>query len=177
MSLRTPMLHRGEAIPFMARLLAMTTTNMVDVNLVKKLRDETQSPVMECMRALDQSKGDINKAKALLSKWGVERAAKKEDRKTEQGIVEAYIHSNGKVGAIVSLVCETDFVARNEEFKKLAHELAMQIAAMAPKDINDLMKQPYIRDQKLTVETLIKQAIGKLGENIRIRAFTRHELG
>lgn len=148
----------------------------MNIQDVKKLRDKTQAPVMECKRALEEAKGNFEKAKELLNKWGVEKMAKKADRKTEEGIVASYIHANGKVGSLVSLLCETDFVARTDEFKKLAKELAMQAAAMEPKDRDDLIKQAYIRDPKMTVEDLVKQTSAKLGENIRIAAFSRHSI-
>lgn len=148
----------------------------MDINNVKKLRDETQAPVMECKRALEESKGDFKKAKELLNKWGVEKMAKKADRKTEEGAVGSYIHANGKVGAIISVLCETDFVARTDEFKKLAKELAMQVAAMEPKNTDELMKQTYIRDPKMTIDDLVKQTSAKLGENIRIAAFSKQAI-
>ena len=91
-------------------------------------------------------------------------------------MVESYVHSNGKIGVIVTLLCETDFVARTSDFKKLAHELAMQISAMNPKDVKALLAQEYIRDSSLKIEDLIKQTIGKLGENIQVREFCRLEL-
>ena len=150
--------------------------SLTDVMLVRKLRDETAAPVMECKRALEQAKGDMTKAKKLLIAWGVLRAAKKADRMTEQGLIETYVHGNGKVGVLVSLLCETDFVSRNEEFKNLAHEIAMQIAAMSPTSVKELLAQPYIRDQKRTIEIVVKQTIGKLGENIRIKSFAREAI-
>src|SRR3989344_9641352 len=98
----------------------------MNINDVKKLREETQAGIADCKRALEETKGDMKKAKALLNEWGVAKAAKRGDRETSVGIVEAYIHTGGKVGVLVSLGCETDFVARTDEFKKLAHEIAMQ---------------------------------------------------
>lgn len=145
----------------------------MDIKLVKQLRQDSQAGIADCKRALEEAKGDMKKARELLKEWGVAKAAKKGDRETNVGIVESYIHAGGKVGALVSLGCETDFVARTEEFKKLAHEVAMQIASMNPKTSEDLLKQPYIRDPKVTIEDLIKQTIAKVGENIKIVAFTR----
>lgn len=149
---------------------------MIKISDVKKLREETQAPIMECQKALNETKGDFKKAKELLNKWGVEKIATKSDRKTEEGLVESYIHANGKVGAMVAVLCETDFVARTDEFKKLVHEVALQVAAMETKDVKDLLKQPYIRDPKLTIEDLVKQTAAKLGENIKIKSFYREKI-
>jgi elongation factor Ts len=149
---------------------------MVDIKLIKQLREETQVSIADCTKALEEAKGDYEKAIEILKKRGIERAEKKADRETAQGLIEAYIHQNGKVGVLLEILCETDFVARTEDFKRLAHEVAMQIAAMNPKNIEVLLKQEYIRDGSVTIENLIKQAIGKLGENIRVKAFIRYEL-
>jgi elongation factor Ts len=149
---------------------------MADINLIKQLREETQASIADCRKALDESKGDYKKAQEWLKKRGAEIADKKAERETSQGVVESYIHGNGKIGVLVTLLCETDFVARTDEFKKLAHEVAMQVSAMNPKDGKALLAQEYIRDPKITVEDLIKEAIGKLGENIKVREFSRIEL-
>jgi elongation factor Ts len=149
---------------------------MTDVNLIKQLRDETQASIADCRKALVESGGDYKKALDWLKKRGAEIAEKKADRETSQGLVEAYIHGNGKVGVLVTLLCETDFVARTDEFKTLAHEIALQVSAMNPKDVKALLAQEYIRDPKLTIADLIKQSIGKLGENIQVREFSRIEL-
>ena len=148
---------------------------MADIELVKKLREETQASIADCRIALDESHGDYKKAVEWLKKRGAEIAEKKADRQTSQGLVEAYVHS-GKVGVLVTLACETDFVARTEEFKNLAHEIALQVSAMNPKDVKSLLSQEYIRDPQMTIEQLIKQTVGKLGENIVIREFSRIEL-
>jgi translation elongation factor Ts len=148
----------------------------IDIKLIKQLREETQVSIADCTKALTEAKGDYEKAIELLKQRGIERAEKKSDRATGQGLVEAYIHQNGKVGVLLEILCETDFVARTEDFKRLAHEVAMQIAAMNPKDIVALLKQEYIRDGSVTIENLIKQTIGKLGENIVIKQFTRFEI-
>ena len=148
----------------------------VDLNLIKQLREETGASIADCKQALDDSNGDYTKAIAWLKKRGIEKAEKKADRETSQGIVEAYVHGNGKIGVLVTLLCETDFVARTPEFKSLAHEIALQISAMNPKDVKTLLSQEYIRDPQMTIGELIKQAIGKLGENIVVREFTRHSL-
>ena len=149
---------------------------VIDIKLIKQLREETQVSIADCRKALEEAKGDYEKAIELLKQKGIERAEKKADRETAQGVIESYIHQNGKVGVLLEILCETDFVARTEDFKKLAHEVAMQIAAMNPKNIEVLLKQDYIRDASLTIETLVKQTIGKLGENIVIKQFTRFEI-
>ncbi|PIU03669.1 translation elongation factor Ts [Candidatus Shapirobacteria bacterium CG08_land_8_20_14_0_20_39_18] len=149
----------------------------VSVDLIKKLREETNAPVMECKSALQEANGDIEKAKEILKKKGMERADKKASRETKAGLVESYTHNNGRVGVMVEVFCETDFVARNEEFKKLCHELALQIASMNPESVADLFAQPWIRDESKTIEQLVKETIGKLGENIKVNRFVRFELG
>lgn len=149
---------------------------MADIELVKKLREETSASIADCRQALEESDGDYDKATLWLKKRGIEKAEKKAERETNQGIVESYIHGNGKVGVLIVLLCETDFVARTEEFKNLAHEIALQVSAMDPKDVKSLLSQEYIRDPKLSIEDLIKSTIGKLGENIQVREFSRFEL-
>ncbi|MEK9178316.1 MAG: elongation factor Ts [Patescibacteria group bacterium] len=148
----------------------------VNLEQLKKLRSQTSASVADVRSALEESGGDYDKALALLKKRGAEIAEKKKERETGQGLVESYIHQNGKVGSLVVLLCETDFVARTDEFKNLAHEIAMQVAAMEPKDIEGLLKQEYIRDPSMKIEDLIKQTIGKLGENIRVKSFTRYQI-
>lgn len=149
----------------------------VDITLLKRLRNETQVSLADCRRALEESNNDYEKALLWLKKHGLEKAEKKSERETSQGIIESYIHQNGRVGALVELLCETDFVARTSEFKHLAHELAMQTAAMKPKDVDMLLKQEYIRDPSITVEDLVKQTIAKLGENIAVKRVQRFEIG
>ncbi len=149
---------------------------MADLELLKKLRDETAASVADCRKALDQSGGNYEKALEWLKKRGAEIAEKKAQRETSQGTIESYVHGNGKVGVLVKLACETDFVARTSEFKTLAHEITLQISAMNPADVKSLLVQEYIRDPKLTISDLIKQTIGKLGENIQVREFSRLEL-
>ena len=152
----------------------MTTTGMiVDITLLKRLRNETQASIADCRMALEVSDGDYDKAMVWLKKHGFEKAEKKTNRQTPQGIIDCYIHQNSKVGAVVSVLCETDFVARTSEFKHLVHEIAMQVAAMNPKDVDSLLKQEYIRDSSKTVGELIKETIAKLGENIVVKEFTR----
>ena len=149
---------------------------MVNINLLKKLRSETGVSLADCRKALEETKNDYKKALEWLRKAGLEKAVKKADRATSQGLVESYIHQNGRVGALVEILCETDFVARTDEFKNLSHEVAMQVAAMNPKDVDFLLKQEYIRDSSKRVGELVKEAIAKLGENIIVKEFKRFEI-
>jgi elongation factor Ts len=148
----------------------------VDLKSIKKLRDETSASIADCRRALDETGGDYKKALEWLKKRATEIAAKKADRETSAGLIEAYIHGGGKVGVLVEILCETDFVAKTDEFKHLAKEVAMQVAAMDPKDVDSLLKQEYIRDGSQTIEKLVKEVIGKLGENISVKKFIRFEI-
>lgn len=148
----------------------------ISVDLIKKLREETQAGVADCRQALEDTNGDYGKAKKLIRERGLEKAAKKEGKETSQGIIEAYVHA-GRVGVLVELRSETDFVARNEEFVRLAHEIALQVAAMNPKDIKELLASPYIRDAGVTIGDVVKQTIAKVGENITIARFSRIALG
>ncbi|KKR31761.1 MAG: Elongation factor Ts [Candidatus Gottesmanbacteria bacterium GW2011_GWC2_39_8] len=150
---------------------------MISVDQIKKLREKTSAGVMDCRKALEESNGDEKKAEELLNKWGVEKAAKKVDRVTGAGAIESYVHAGGKVGVLVELLCETDFVAKTEDFKKLSHEICLQVASMNPKDAKELLKQEYIRDPSVTIENLIKATIGKLGENITVGRISRIALG
>lgn len=149
----------------------------IDVNKIKKLRDVTSASVSDIRLALEESKGDIQKAKEWLKKRGLQKADKKEGRETNQGLVDSYIHAGGKVGALVEVLCETDFVARTEDFKQLCKEISMQVAAMNPQSVSELLTQDYIRDASVTIEGLIKGVIGKVGENITVKRFIRFEIG
>ncbi len=148
----------------------------VKLPLLKKLRNETSVSIADLRKALEETNNDYKKALEWAKKHGIEKAEKKADRQTAQGIIESYIHQNGKVGVIVELLCETDFVARTNEFKNLAHEIAMQVAAMAPSDVAELLKQEYIREPSIKIQDLIKQTIAKLGENIVVKRFERFEI-
>ncbi len=148
----------------------------IDVNLIKQLREKTGAGVADIREALEESKNDLKKAEEILKTKGFEKAAKKGDRETNAGLIDSYLHQ-GRVGALVELMCETDFVARTDEFKSLAHEISMQVASMNPKTVKDLEKQEYIRDPSKTISDLVKEAIAKLGENIAIGRFQRFELG
>lgn len=144
---------------------------------IKKLRAKTRAGVMVCRKALEESDADLKKAEEWLRKKGIESAKKRAGRETSQGLVETYTHADNKIVAVVELLCETDFVARTDEFKKLAHELAMQVAAMRPKNVKEFLAQPWIRDEKKTIEELVKETIGKTGENIQVGRIARFELG
>ncbi len=148
----------------------------IDLKTLKKLRDATAASVADCRKALDESKGDYAKALSWLKKRSAEIAEKKANRETSQGIIDAYIHAGGKVGVLLEILCETDFVAKTDDFRHLARELEMQVAAMNPKDVDELLKQQYIRDGSQTIEQLVKGIVGKLGENITVKRFTRFEI-
>jgi elongation factor Ts len=154
-----------------------TTMTAITIDQIKSLRESTGGGIMDCRRALDETKGDAKKAAELLRKWGIEKSEKKADRETRAGIVDAYIHAAGKVGVLIEVACETDFVAKTDDFKSLVHELALQIASMEPKDVKALLKQEYIRDTKVIIGDLVKEKIGKLGENISVIRFQRFALG
>ena len=156
--------------------------------LIKELRERTSAGVMDCKKALDESNGDVDKAEQILKEQGIASAAKKAGRDTDQGLIETYIHSGGRIGAMVEVNCETDFVARTKEFSNLAHDIAMQIAAMNPStleenntdiesDNSSLLQQPFIKDPSKNIQELINETVGKLGENIRVRRFKRFSLG
>jgi elongation factor Ts len=195
----------------------------ISAKLVKDLRDKTNAGMMDCKKALKETNGDITKAMEWLRKKGITSAEKKAGRVAAEGLVESYIHTGGRIGVLVEVNCETDFVARREEFQSLVKNVAMQIAACPnveyvnkdeipqaivdkekqiemgredlakkPDNIKEkivegriekrlgelcLLSQPYIRDQSITVEELVKQSIAQLGENIQIRRFIRFILG
>ena len=165
---------------------------MVSVDAIKALREETGAGVMDCKRALEAAGGDVARAQDILRQEGIASAAKKSSRATNDGVVESYIHSGGRIGVLVEVNCETDFVARTPEFRELAHNLAMQVAAMDPQHVDEadlpegvevnpqedcLMQQAFIRDPSKTIDDLLKETVGKLGENIRVRRFSRFALG
>lgn len=143
---------------------------------VKKLREDTSAGVMDARKSLLEAKGDFAKAKDILKARGAEKVANKSERETSQGIIETYAHAGGKVGSMVYLACETDFVAKTDEFKSLARELSMQVAAMNPGDVEELIKQDYIRDPGKTVKQLVGETIAKVGENIQIKRIARFAL-
>ena len=165
----------------------------VTTEQIKALREETGAGVMDAKRALEAANGDTAKAKAILREQGIAAAAKRAERETSNGVVEAYIHAGGRIGVIVEVNCETDFVANTDDFRTLAKNVAMQVAAMNPvlvsKDDPDrakhegtdaevcLISQPFIRDSSKTIEQLVQDAVAKTGENVRVRRFSRFELG
>ena len=147
---------------------------MITINLIKKLRRETGVSISECKKALETAEGNIVMAKEILKKWGSQFAEKSKKRETKEGVIAGYIHPNRKIGALLELNCETDFVAKSPDFQTLAHELCLQIAAME-EDI-PLLSQPWIRDETKKIRDLLNEYIAKLGENITIKKFTRYEL-
>lgn len=140
-----------------------------------KLREETNAGIMDCKRALEDAGGDMQKAKELLMERGAAKANSKSERKTGSGILETYTHG-GRIAVLLELRCETDFVAKNEIFRTLAHEIAMQIASMNPQTVTDLLEQEYVKDPSKKIEDLITQAIATTGENMKIERFCRYEL-
>lgn len=146
---------------------------MVSVEQIKKLRDETGISIAACKQALDGAGGDIGKAMELLKKEGIKIAAKKSARVLKAGIVEHYVHSNRQVAVLVEVRSETDFVAKNEEFKNFAHNVAMHIAAFSPECADELLSQSYLKRPEITVGEYIKEMIQKFGENIEIGKFFR----
>lgn len=149
---------------------------MVTLEQIKQLREETNLPIVDCKNALEEAKGDLEKARKLLQDRGVQIAKKKQAREVGEGLIETYLHPTGKVGALLDVRCETDFVARSNDFKNLCHELALQVASMNPETIEELQKQPYIRDPSRTMKDVITEAIAKLGENIIVKRFSRFEI-
>ena len=164
----------------------------IRVEIVKELREQSGAAVMQCQNALIEAEGDIEKALQILKQKSLFQAEKKAERATGEGLIEAYIHGGGRIGAMVEVNCETDFVARTDEFKELAHHLAMQIAAMNPRFISKedvregteiepqtacLLLQADIKDPDRTVKEIIAETIAKVGENIRVSRFARFELG
>ena len=164
----------------------------ISIEMIRELRYQCGAGIMECRNALLEVDGDMEKALQILKEKGLLKAEKKAKRATAQGLIEAYIHTGGRIGAMVEVNCETDFVARTDEFKELAHNLAMQVAALAPQFITKeeiperadvepqaacLLLQPYIRDSSKIVRDVIVETIAKVGENIKVRRFARFELG
>jgi len=159
---------------------------------VKKLREQTGAGMLDSKNALEEAQGDIDKAKAILNEAGFAAATKRGDRETAEGLVQSYIHHNSRVGALVEVNCETDFVARTDDFKELVAAIALQVGGTQPKYVSTedvpedsdedpkeivLLEQPYLRDESKTIADLVREAISKTGENIRIKRFARFELG
>lgn len=164
----------------------------VTVEMIQALRGRTGAGIMECKQALQAAEGDLDKAAEALRLKGFSEVAKRVDRATTQGLIESYIHPGGRVGAMVELACETDFVARIPEFKELAHDLAMQVAAMGPVYLDEsgiedgdsrpaaqvsLLQQPFIKDNSRLVDEVVQELAAKVGENVRVFRFARMALG
>ncbi|HEX2916693.1 MAG TPA: elongation factor Ts [Chloroflexia bacterium] len=175
----------------------------ISAQAVKALREETGAGILECRNALSENNGDVNKAKAWLEARGLKKAEKVTGREAKQGLIETYVHQ-GRVGAMIELSCETDFVARTDDFQKLAKDIALHVAGIGPSYVsveeipeeeheaakrehgdnikrfyedNVLLHQPFVRDNKVTINDMLVQARAKLGENIVLRRFVRYELG
>lgn len=142
---------------------------------IVKLREMTGAGVMECKKAFEEAKGNFEKAVELIRAAGAARAEKKKERKTGAGLLHAYIHNN-RVGVLLEVRCETDFVARAEPFQELAHELALQIAATGAEDPSALLAEPYVKDESRTVKSLVDAVVGQVGENIQVERFARFEI-
>lgn len=140
---------------------------------IKKLRDETSVSIGKCKEALEEAGGDIAQAREILKEFSAKAAAKKSDRELGAGIIVSYIHGNGQTGTMLELNCETDFVAKNDEFIALAHGIAMHITAMMPENREELLSQPFVKNSDNTVDEMIKQEIQKMGERIEIGAYAR----
>jgi len=150
----------------------------VKMEEIKQLREETGAGVMDAKRALEESKGDLKKAKEWIAKKGLARAEKKSaERDAGEGIVFSYIHHDKRSGAMVEVACETDFVARTEDFEKLAKELAMQVTSTNPENIPGFLAEDYLRDPSQKIEDVIKATSGKLGEKIELKRFVRFKVG
>lgn len=149
----------------------------ISVDLIRKLREETGAPVVRVKKVLEEQEGKEKKAFEILQKEGFEKASTREGRTTSQGVIEAYVHHSGRVACLVELLCETDFVARNELFKELAHNLALQVASLDAKDAKELMEQEFIKEPGKKVGDLLKETIAKTGENVRVGRIFRVQLG
>jgi elongation factor Ts len=146
------------------------------IELVKKIRIETGLGIMEIKAAVEEADGDEKKTKEILKEKGFKKAEKKAERETHQGRVATYTHSTGKIGVMVELLCETDFVAKNEEFVNVTKEICLQVAAMDPKNVKDLMEMEFIKDPSKKIEDLVTGLVAKFGENIKIGRFERFEI-
>jgi elongation factor Ts len=157
----------------------------ISANTVKELRTKTGAGIMDCKRALQDSNGNMDKATELLRQRGLASSSKVAGREAKQGLIESYIHTGGRIGALVEVNCETDFVARTDEFRTLAREIAMQVASMNPTTVGSmeeddgegLLSQEYIRDSRKTIRDLIKETIAQVRENIQVSRFMRFEVG
>lgn len=159
----------------------------ISAGAVKELREKTGAGIMDCKKALQDAGGNMDKATEILRQKGLATSSKVAGREAKQGLIESYIHTGGRIGALVEVNCETDFVARTDEFRKLAREIAMQVASMNPASIGTmegtgdepdaLLNQEYIRDARRTIRDLIKETIGQVRENIQVSRVMRFEVG
>lgn len=149
----------------------------IDPKDVQRLRSESGAGVMDCKRALEDAGGDYGKALGLLKQRGLESVAKKSGREAKEGLVASYIHAGGRIGALVELASETDFVSRGDDFQKLAQEIAMQVAAMNPATVDELLEQPYIRDGSKKIKDLVTEVASVTKENVHVRRIQRFALG
>ncbi len=164
----------------------------VSIELVRTLRDQTGAGIMECKEALESTDGDLEKATTILREKGRASVAKRVGRDTHEGVIQTYVHTGGRFGAMIELGCETDFVARTEEFQKLAYNIAMQVAAMGPIYVDQdeieegdsrppaeisLMQQSFIKNSSTSVGEMVRELAAKVGENVRVVRFNRLEVG
>lgn len=147
---------------------------MATIEDIKKLRDETGASPVKIKKALEESGEDVQKAKELLKSWGTVKAGEKSDRETNDGVIDFYVHPNVKTGVLLDIRCETDFVAKNPDFKHLAHEICLQIAALNPETVEALLAQQWVKDGSKTIKNLIEETIAKVGENIEVKRFVRY---
>ena len=146
------------------------------IGLVKKIREEMGLGIMEIKAAVEEAMGDEKKAKEILKAQGFKKAEKRAEKETHQGRVETYTHSTGKIGVMVELLCETDFVAKNEDFKKVAHDLCLQVTATNPEKVEELLEQEFIKDPSVKIKDLVTGLNSKFGENIKLGRFCRFEI-
>lgn len=144
---------------------------------IKKLREETGAGMMDCKKALDEANGNYEEAKEVVRQRGLALAEKKSDRETKEGYIACYVHATNKVAAMVEILCETDFVARNDEFQAMAKDVAMHVVAMNPSSVTELLAEQFVKDPGLTVEELVKGVSGKIGEKFVVNKFIRYEVG
>lgn len=144
---------------------------MIDIGMIKKLREQTGAGVIEAKKALEQAAGDFEAAKKALEKLGLEKAVKKSERETGAGFIAAYVHHTGRLASLVGLACETDFVARTEDFKNLAQEIALHVSATRPASKEELLEQEYIRDPSRKIKDLLVALTARVGENVVIKDF------
>lgn len=144
---------------------------------IKALREETGAGMMDCKKALEESNGDMEKAREWVRQRGLAKAEKKADRETKEGYVAVYSHNTNKIAAMVEILCETDYVARNPEFQEMARSVAMQVVSMAPENVEELLKQEFIKNPDQTIEELVKGLSGKIGEKFVVNRFVRYSVG